>query len=149
MLVWRVCRAAFADLSGEGARLYGGRWNSPGRPMLYTAENPALAILEVRVHLDLEPDLIPDDYVLMEIAIPDEIAITQLDALPPDAYRCGDDWLAGSKNALAKVPSFIAPHSFNVLINPAHPAAAAIAAVGMQRFDFDKRLWLPLTASTP
>src|SRR5690606_39057503 len=67
MRVWRVCRAAFADLGGEGARLHGGGWNSPGRPVVYTAENPALAILEVRVRLDLEPGLIPDDYVLIEI----------------------------------------------------------------------------------
>jgi RES domain-containing protein len=149
MRVWRVCRAAFADLSGEGARLHGGRWNSPGRPMLYTAENPALAILEVRVHLDLEPDLIPDDYVLMEIAIPDTIALAQLDALPADACRWGDDWLARSETAVAKVPSFIAPRSFNLLINPSHPAAAGIAASGTQRFAFDPRLWLPLTVSEP
>ena len=58
MIVWRLCRHPFADLKGDGARLYGVRWNSPGRPMVYLAEHPALAALEVRVHLDLPLDLI-------------------------------------------------------------------------------------------
>ncbi|TCR61121.1 RES family NAD+ phosphorylase [Bosea sp. BK604] len=148
MRVWRVSRAAFADLSGEGARLYGGRWNSPGRPLVYTAENPALAILEVRVHLDLEPDLIPDDYVLVEIDISGS-QIAELEAMPDDPRAFGDEWLAGVRTPLLKVPSFIAPRSFNLLINPAHPGSTEIRLVGTQPFDFDRRLWLPLTATTP
>ncbi len=67
--VWRICRRPFADLSGEGARLYGGRWNSPGRPLIYAAETAALAVLEVRVHLDLDWYTLPDDYVLASIDI--------------------------------------------------------------------------------
>ena len=69
---WRAGRAAYADLAGEGARRHGGRWNSPGLPMVYLAEHPALAVLAVRVHLDLPPDLLPDDYVLMRVDLPDE-----------------------------------------------------------------------------
>lgn len=148
MRVWRVSRAAFADLSGEGARLYGGRWNSPGRPVVYTAENPALAILEVRVHLDLEPDLIPDDYVLVEIDISDS-EIAELDTIPENPRAFGDEWLARAEAPILKAPSFIAPRSFNLLINPAHSGASEIRIVGTQPFDFDRRLWLPLTASTP
>lgn len=148
MRAWRVSRAAFADLSGEGARLYGGRWNSPGRALIYTAENPALAILEVRVHLDLEPDLIPDDYVLVEIDI-SGVEVTELAIAPDDPGAFGDGWLATAATPILKAPSFIAPRSFNLLINPAHPGAAGISIVETQPFDFDKRLWLPLTASTP
>jgi RES domain-containing protein len=148
MRVWRVSRAAFADLNGEGARLYGGRWNSPGRPVVYTAENPALAILEVRVHLDLDPDLIPDDYVLMEIDI-SGAEITELATAPDDPSAFGDAWLAKAGTPILKAPSFIAPRSYNLLINPAHPGSAGIRMVGTQPFDFDKRLWLPLTASVP
>ncbi|WP_332683929.1 RES family NAD+ phosphorylase [Bosea sp. (in: a-proteobacteria)] len=148
MRAWRVCRAAFADLGGEGARLHGGRWNSPRRALVYTAENPALAILEVRVHLDLEPDLIPDDYVLVEIdlagAICDEVA-----ALPEDPRQIGDAWLAAARTPVLKVPSFIAPRSSNLLINPAHGGAAAVRLVGQQAFSFDRRLWLPLPAAAP
>jgi RES domain-containing protein len=50
--VWRICRRPFADLSGEGARLYGGRWNAPGRPLIYAAESAALAVLEVSFFME-------------------------------------------------------------------------------------------------
>lgn len=143
MRLWRVARAAFADLSGEGARLYGGRWNSPGRPVVYTAENPALAILEVRVHLDLAPELIPDDYVLIEIETGAASVSESED--PQEPRSLGDAWLGAGQTALLKVPSFIAPRSANVLINPHHRDAVAIEIVGTQQFDFDRRLWLPLT----
>ncbi|CAD5298494.1 conserved hypothetical protein [Bosea sp. 62] len=142
MRVWRVARAPFADLSGEGARLYGGRWNSPGRPVVYAAENPALAILEVRVHLDLAPELIPDDYVLIEIET--GAASISEGEMVEEPRSLGDTWLAAGESALLRVPSFIAPRSANVLINPRHRDAPAIAIVGTQPFDFDRRLWLPL-----
>jgi RES domain-containing protein len=145
MKVWRVARAPFADLSGEGARLYGGRWNSPGRAMLYTAENPALAILEVRVHLDLEPELIPDDYVLIEMELGDA-SVAALETAPEDPVAFGDSWLARSGEPVLKVPSFIAPQSFNYLVNPAHSGAAAIGIASTRAFSFDRRLWLPLTS---
>lgn len=143
MRLWRVARAAFADLSGEGARLYGGRWNSPGRPVVYTAENPALAILEVRVHLDLAPELIPDDYALIEIET--GAASIGENGMAEEPKMLGDAWLSAGETALLRVPSFVAPRSTNVLINPRHSDAAAIEVVGMQPFDFDRRLWLPLT----
>lgn len=142
MRLWRVARAAFADLSGEGARLYGGRWNSPGRPVVYAAENPALAILEVRVHLDLAPELIPDDYVLIEIETGTASISEGEDPREPRAL--GDAWLGAGETALLKVPSFIAPRSANVLVNPRHRDAASVVVVGTQPFDFDRRLWLPL-----
>lgn len=143
MRLWRVARAAFADLGGEGARLYGGRWNSPGRPVVYAAENPALAMLEVPVHLDLAPELIPDDYVLIEIET--GAASISENGMAGEPRALGDAWLGAGAAALLKVPSFIAPRSANVLINPRHRDAASIVVVGTQPFDFDRRLWLPLT----
>lgn len=143
MRVWRICRAPFADLSGEGAKLFGGRWNSPGRAVVYTAQNPALAILEIRVHLDLEPELIPQDYVLMEIEL-GEAAVTRLDEVPEEPREAGDGWLARVGTPILKVPSFVAPESFNLLINPVHPEAAIVAIVATRPFSFDRRLWLPL-----
>ncbi|HEV2509316.1 RES family NAD+ phosphorylase [Bosea sp. (in: a-proteobacteria)] len=145
MRAWRVARAPFADLTGEGARLYGGRWNLPGRAMVYTAENPALAILEVRVHLDLEPDLVPDDYVLIEMEFGDAPAAA-VEQAPADPAAFGDAWLIRAEEAVLKVPSFIAPQSFNYLVNPAHLGAATISIVSRQPFSFDRRLWLPLTS---
>lgn len=142
MQAWRICRESFADLTGEGARLYGGRWNSPGRPVVYAAETAALAVLEVRVHLDLDWDVLPSDYVLVTIHLP-EIQIEELAALPEDTVEVGDAWLASRRSALLKVPSAIVPESFNMLINCAHPDAAAVSIASIRPFAFDERLWRP------
>ena len=105
---WRICRRPFADLSGEGARLYGGRWNSPGRPVVYAAEAAALAVLEVRVHLDLDWSLLPADYVLMAIDL-SSLAIESLEEAPDDPVAYGDAWLAvaplgGARRSLRPCP---------------------------------------------
>jgi RES domain-containing protein len=142
MLAWRVCRRPFADLSGEGARRYGGRWNSPGRPLVYAAESAALAVLEVRVHLDLDWSILPDDYVIVAIDLftlePETIA-----DIPDDPRAAGDAWLARRASALLRVPSAIVRESANILINVAHPDAQRIAIGSVRRFSFDERLWRP------
>lgn len=143
MNVWRICRKPFADLSGEGARLYGGRWNSPGWPVVYTAETAALAVLEVRVHLDLDWTVLPDDYVLMEIDLPDDLSRQEIGDIPPDPIAVGDSWLASGASTLLKVPSFIIPESANILINVAHPNGARAATAAIRPFSFDERLWRP------
>ncbi|ARJ64362.1 hypothetical protein WV31_00955 [Magnetospirillum sp. ME-1] len=139
---WRICRRPFADLSGEGARQVGGRWNTPGQPMLYTAATPELAALEVRVHLDLAPDLIPDDYVLMRVDL-GGLAIETVTAIPVDPAAFGDRWLAERRTPVLRVPSAIIAESSNLLINPLHPDGPG--RMGPVRdFTFDARLWLPL-----
>jgi RES domain-containing protein len=140
MLAWRLCREAFADLNGEGARLYGGGWNSPGRPMVYTASTAALAVLEVRVNLDLPLDLLPDDYVLVTVDLSD-LAIEDIATLPPDRRMAGDDWLAAGRTPVLRVPSIIVPESPNLLLNPTHPYAARAKIAGKRPFQFDSRLW--------
>ncbi|MCX5577059.1 RES family NAD+ phosphorylase [Kaistia terrae] len=140
MIAWRISRAPYADLSGTGARLYGGRWNSPGRALIYAAETAALAVLEVRVHLDLTPDLLPDDYVLTGIAL-GGIAVETLDTLPDTPQAFGDDWLAEARTPVLRVPSFIVPESFNLLLNPAHRDAAGLKVTSRRPFRFDTRLW--------
>jgi len=142
MIAWRISRAPFADLTGTGARLYGGRWNSPGRAMIYAAETAALAVLEVRVHLDLTPDLLPDDYVLTAIECGD-LAVETLAALPGEPQAFGDAWLTQARTPILRVPSFIVPESSNLLLNPAHPDATALAIASTRPFRFDERLWLP------
>jgi RES domain-containing protein len=137
---WRVGRAAYADLSGEGARRHGGRWNSPGLPMVYTAEHPALAVLEVRVHLDLPPELLPDDYVLMRVDLPDEPP-EEVTAMPSDPRSEGDDWLRSGRTAVLRVPSAIVPTATNLLLNPRHPRAAEARVSLARPFQFDARLW--------
>ena len=139
-LAWRICRKPFADLSGEGARLFGGRWNSPGYPLVYAAETAALAVLEVRVHLDLDWDLLPEDYVLMSIDLGAVIAEEVVD-FPSDPKAVGDAWIRSGRSALLRVPSVSVPESCNILINPSHPDAPSIVPRATRAFEFDPRLW--------
>ena len=75
MIFWRLTLRPHADLSGQGGRCADGRWHTRGRPVVYCATSAALAALEVRVHLDLPFELLPDDYVLMRIEAPDDLQI--------------------------------------------------------------------------
>jgi RES domain-containing protein len=143
MLAWRLCREAFADLRGEGARIYGGRWNSPGQPLVYAASTAALAVLEVRVHLDLPPELLPDDYVLVTIDLND-LPVEEVVRTPAAPQAFGDAWIRDQRTPILRVPSVIVPESPNLLLNPAHPAGVGATIVGKRRFGFDRRLWLPL-----
>jgi RES domain-containing protein len=143
MLAWRLCREPFADLTGEGARLYGGRWNTAGRPLVYAASAAALAVLEVRVHLDLPPELLPDDYVLLAIDL-QELPVEEVTTLPADPAAFGDEWLRQQRSPVLQVPSAIVAESPNLLLNPAHPTAAQARIVSRRRFAFDHRLWLPV-----
>ena len=143
MIVYRLAKAAFTALDGEGARLFGGRWNSPGRPMIYTAASPSLAVLEVLVHLDLPIDLMPDDYRLLAIEIPDDAPIERLDQAPADAQTCleaGDTFLTQGAALALLVPSVVVPQERNALINARHAAMGAVRLVGDEPFRFDRRL---------
>lgn len=141
---WRLCRRVHADLSGEGARLLGGRWNRRGRALVYLADHPALAALEVLVHLDLPPDLLPDDYVLLRVSLPSpETLDTPLDTLPPDPVAAAERRLAARASAVLRVPSILVPHAFNLLLDPTHPQAAEAAIEEIIPFAFDRRLWKP------
>ena len=142
MLAWRLCREPFADLGGDGARLFGGRWNSPGHPLVYAASTAALAVLEVRVHLDLPPELLPEDYTLLTIDL-DDLAVETVADLPAEPRALGDAWLVARRTPILCVPSTIVPESTNLLLNPRHPEAGAARIIGQRPFDFDRRLWLP------
>lgn len=141
MIFHRLAKAAFVGLDGEGARLFGGRWNSPGRPMIYTAASPSLALLEVLVHLDLPPELIPIDYRLLAIQLPDGAPIEQLDEPPADPLATGDDFLARGAALALLVPSAVVPQEVNALINPRHPAAGGLRVQTNAPFSFDPRLF--------
>ena len=140
MLAWRLCRAPYAGLNGEGARLYGGRWNTHGHPMVYMASTAALAVLEVRVHLDLPLELLPDDYVLVTIDA-DGLPIEQVADPPTDPSAFGDAWLGERRTPVLQVPSSIVPESPNLLLNPLHPDSMAARIIGTRPFGFDPRLW--------
>jgi RES domain-containing protein len=139
---WRLCRRPYADLTGEGARRFGGRWNRRGRPVVYLAEHPALAVLEVRVHLDIPLESLPDDYVLVRALLPDGPATTVAE-LPDDPIDVGDTWLIAAATAVLRVPSVLVPHAWNLLLDPTHAAARDACIVAVEPFRFDQRLWQP------
>lgn len=150
MIVYSIVKDRFSgELNPEAASKAPGRWNSEGTEMIYTCENPALCILELMVHTPL--DFVPADYSLLEISVPDEpLAIIDRNAIPrewnkPESIealkKIGDNFIAENTYVALKVPSFVAPSSFNYLLNPAHPAASKIEVVSANEFKFDERLF--------
>jgi RES domain-containing protein len=143
VIVSRLCKAAHVALDGEGARLWGGRWNTPGRPMVYTAASPSLAVLEVLVHLDLPSALLPDDYMLLTIDVPEGAPVRRIETGPSadaDCRRAGDAFLAAGAALALMVRSAVVPQERNVLLNPRHPAMQGTAIVRTEPFRFDPRL---------
>jgi RES domain-containing protein len=147
---WRLVKSrhARAAFDGEGARLYGGRWNSPGTRVAYASDSVALAALEVLAHL--ESTAVLQAYSLATIRFP-ESAVETLDAAslpsdwrrfpsPPENQALGDRWVADGRSVVLRVPSAIVPTASNYLINPAHPGVAAAVVETPERFAFDPRL---------
>ena len=149
MRVWRITRRAYQALDGEGARLFGGRWNSEGVPVVYTSSTLSLAALEYLVHVQIED--VPDDLVSLEIDGPDDAPVERIETfdLPddwnqvPDHPACidlGDAWAASSPGLVLRVPSAIIPHEWNVLLNPLHHEMTRVKVVAVREFAFDPRL---------
>ena len=147
---WRIVKAKLAAnaFDGEGARFLGGRWNSPGKRVVYTSENAALAALEMLVHLGRMSVLTA--YVVISCDF-DEKLVIDLDRrklpegwrtfpAPPALPALGDAWLTGGKSPVLRVPSAIVPGESNYLLNPAHPKFARIAIGAPERFELDLRL---------
>ncbi len=149
MKVWRLAKRKYAAQNGEGARKYGGRWNPPGFPVIYTSESLALAALEALVHTD--SDLLPDDLVIFSAQIPDTLSIQSLSSkkLPknwkespaPSALQSiGADWFHTSKTVALRVPSVVVSQEYNVLLNPIHSDFSRIQWEKVGPFQWDPRL---------
>ena len=144
MILYRLARAPFRALDGEGARRFGGRWTSPGRPAIYAAASAGLAVLEVLVHLDLPPDLIPRDYRLLRIELPADAPAETLARAPADdrdRRRLGDGFLERGEALALRVPSVIVPGEHNAILNPRHRAMGGVRLVADHPFQFDPRLF--------
>jgi RES domain-containing protein len=146
MLAYRIAREQYADdLTGEGARLYGGRWNSAGYPMLYAATHRSLAILETLVHLP--KNLLPSDMMLVTLSIDLELIPTLRNLpnnwrempVPRTTQLSGDKWLSTQQVAVY-VPSTIVPNEQIVLLNPQSLKFKELVVVEEKEpFYFDKR----------
>lgn len=146
---WRITKARYAAsaFDGKGARLAGGRWTSPGSPVVYTAENPALAALEILVHLDAAAR---PAYVLIPCTFPSDIVLRLDRRRLPSGWRSypapavlqqlGDAWLKSGTSAVLDVPSVVIDMQSNYLLDPTHPDFAKVAIGKPRPFDFDARL---------
>lgn len=150
MVVWRLCRAVHAAgaFSGEGARRYGGRWNSRGVPMVYCSSSLALAAIELFVHLD--PTQAPSDLVAISATLPEgepARAVAQ-EELPPDWWansavtrELGDAWISGGSSLALRVPSVPIRAEWNILVNPLHLRMGDLRVDAAQPFVFDARMF--------
>ncbi len=135
--------------SGEGARLMGGRWNSPGRAMVYLGGSRALAALEMLVHLT-SPMSRQLPFRILEVKILRELVTNYPAKILPKGWRSspvtkstqeiGDDWIDASSQLAISVPSVMIPEETNILLNPHHPDYKKIVVGGAKEFSFDKRL---------
>jgi RES domain-containing protein len=150
--LFRVLRKTYArsPLDGEGAYLYGGRWSSPGTRLAYTSEHQSLAMLEYFVHLDA--DDAPPDLVLVTAELPDDlpakvIAVDELPAqwrrspAPAELARIGDEFVTQAKHCVLVVPSALAPHENNWLLNPQHRDFRKVVVTAIEPLSYDPRMF--------
>lgn len=148
MIVYRLSKSIYSnDLSGKGAELVGGRWNSKGNALLYTSQSIALCVTEIAVHVPL--GILPKDYQLIQIEIP-ETDFLEIKRLPKDwqsfphsnsTQLIGDKFLKDNKFLVLKVPSATVQGEFNYLVNPRHKNFNQIKIVKIENFNFDERLF--------
>ena len=147
--VWRLLSARYAEsaFSGDGARLYGGRWNRKGVPMVYTAGSQSLAMLELLV----QDEPLRARYVMIPAMLPRNLRIERLapEQLPGDwrglaaresLQAIGTGWAKRQSSPVLAVPSAVIPSETNYLLNPLHPAFGKIEIGKPQEFITDLRL---------
>ncbi len=150
MRVWRISSRRHRRFDGEGARLYGGRWNHAGTSVVYTSGSQALAALELFVHVDT--DLAPSGLIAIPADIPDDLKRETVDVgkLPknwraypgPEALKdLAAAWIERSATAVLAVPSAVIPSERNYLLNPKHAEFSRIKIGNPIPFEFDPRMW--------
>jgi RES domain-containing protein len=150
--VWRLSRRVYADraFSGEGTRLFAGRWNPIGVPVVYASLSLSLAVLEVFVHMTARAD--PDDYVSVAVSLGIEGSKAERineDQLPndwrlvdhPTLKAMGAEWVKSMRSLVLLVPSVVIEGEWNAVINPLHPDAARIGVDKPKPLRFDERMF--------
>ena len=153
---WRVCpaRRARTAFDGDGARLYGGRWNPKGHRIVYCASSLSLATLEAFVHFDASTSPVVEQ-VSIRVTLDDEVIRVERvnPAKLPDDWRTypapvvladiGAEWLQSKRTVALLVPSAVTPIEDNVLLNPEHPDMAKVVIGAPEPFAFDPRMYKP------
>ena len=129
---WRVEKDIFAATArtGDGARIAGGRWNSPGLPAIYCGQSLALSVLEILVHA-VTPDERADPRVWFRLTMRADACRTvparrfprgwDDPVIQPATVALGDEWLRGGRSVALRVPSAVIPGEWNYILNPLHP----------------------------
>jgi RES domain-containing protein len=151
---WRLIKKKHLPdaLSGEGARLGGGRWNHVGIPVAYASETLSLAVLELFIHFTRRDITISKSLLAIPILIPDSINAIEVplqdlapgwnSSPPPDFTRdIGTEWVRSGASALLRVPSAIVPEEHNFVINVKHPDFSNITVGDPRPFTLDDRAW--------
>jgi RES domain-containing protein len=151
MRIWRISN--YADLSGVGGLKVAGRWHEKGRQIVYAADHPSTALLEVLVHLEIDVEDLPDSFQLIEIDVPAELAISSVEKADLERLSAGwkDDvritrrqalpWFEELSAPVLRVPSAILPGVSNFLINPLHADAGKISIISARKHPYDARLF--------
>jgi RES domain-containing protein len=150
MRLWRISNDS--DLSGEGGRRAEGRWHERGRLVVYLSEHPALALLEVLVHLEMDVEDIPTGFRLLAVDVPGDIPIEEITEENLDSHHLAwrfapevtraltSSWFAEVRTLL-KIPSVIVPGTSNFLLNPLHSDASRLTVSSNTKLTFDERLF--------
>jgi RES domain-containing protein len=148
--VFRIAKTRnIKDLTGIGARIYGGRWNHKGISLIYTSENRSLATVEYLVHVPLSMMPVNLSVACIEIPnriIPQQFLIPELPRnwrafpAPPELADLGTHQVLANESLLLRVPSSVVENEFNVLINPTHPDIRHVTISYVEGYAFDKRL---------
>ena len=149
MIAWRTCKLRHDPFDGMGAALQGGRWNSPGRAVVYAADSFAGSLLEILAH-SVRPRTLPGPHHAVRIDIPDDL-VEHLDETrlaawhlrdSAEARSFGDRWLAEARTAVLDVPALPSrPVGRIVLINPGHPDAGRVTHGAPFKVPWDERLF--------
>jgi RES domain-containing protein len=151
MLVYRIGRTKYAnDLTGEGARLNGGRWNHIGSRVIYTSETRALSLLEYTVNVNIDDIPRALSFTIFDIDEKDvlQVKLAQLPGdwrespAPPSTKDFGTSWLASFDSPVLCIPSSVIPDEFNYLLNPQHPDAKKFKIIDASDFGYDVRIKL-------
>jgi len=149
--IYRIAKQIhLSDITGEGARLFGGRWNKRGYNMLYTSEYLSLSVLELLVHIDYQ--FINKDFGFLEIELPEGLVIPKVNPNilkqdwrhnPPLSFLqdYGTDWLLSQKSLALKIPSAVLPYENNILINPNHKQFPKVKIIRKSILDLDSRVF--------
>lgn len=147
---WRITRKKYVTeaFTGEGAKLFGGRWNPPGYAVVYLAQNLSLAILELMVHLDEDADI--GTYTAIPVRFDSAfVHVLEQDKLPENwsslpisgqSQMVGKQWLEDKQSLLLQVPSSVVPSESNFLVNPLHPDVSQLEIGSPQPLHIDNRI---------